>query len=340
MQQQLVGPAVLPRPRGRQCRPHGARGLDHRGACAPAHGARRPGLRRAEVGGGEARLQAGAARRHGDGRRQERDPAQALAQPRRRPCRARTARTSTSSTWRTGTISASTTIRRATASTTARWTMRPASRASSTIARAFRRHAAGRVALGAVPRRHGGGIRPARLRILRRASAGAAREDRGRDQHRRLASARAREGHRGRRLRRIASSRTCSPTAAKIAEPHADARPAPRGRPLLPLGPLQFREGRRALRSTSSQGRRCATSRTARARRCCERLRNEALSQARRRIFRVLGRQRDRSRTCASCSRSARASPTRRPGPNGARATNSAPRARRARRPRAVEEEE
>ena len=58
VQEQLVGPAVLPRPRRRQFRPHGARGLDHRGARAPAHGARRPGLRRAEGGGGEARLQA------------------------------------------------------------------------------------------------------------------------------------------------------------------------------------------------------------------------------------------------------------------------------------------
>ena len=82
--EQLVRPAVLPRPRGRQCRAHRARRLDHRSACAPADGARRPGFRRAEIGGGQARLQAGAARRHRDGGRAQRDPAQALAE-RRRP---------------------------------------------------------------------------------------------------------------------------------------------------------------------------------------------------------------------------------------------------------------
>ncbi len=56
--EQLVRPAVLPRPRGRQRRAHRARRLDHRGAGAPADGARGPGLRRAEIGGREARVHA------------------------------------------------------------------------------------------------------------------------------------------------------------------------------------------------------------------------------------------------------------------------------------------
>ncbi len=50
-------------------------------------------------------------------------------------------------------------------------------------------HAAGRVAFGAVSGGHGRGVRPARVRVLRRAPPGAAREDGRRDQHRRAESA-------------------------------------------------------------------------------------------------------------------------------------------------------
>ena len=119
--------------------------------------------------------------------------------------------------------------------------------------------------------------------------------------------------------------------AAKVAEAHADAGPAVGSRVLLPLGSFQLREGRRA----------CAL----------HQVRHHAPRQARghgqgdgRRLFtrpgttsrttntRNPGTSPARSRTCASCSKSAPASRTRKPGRNGARATSSAPRARRARR--------
>ena len=41
VQERLVRAAVSPGPRRRQCRAHGARGLDHAGPRAPAHGTRR-----------------------------------------------------------------------------------------------------------------------------------------------------------------------------------------------------------------------------------------------------------------------------------------------------------
>ena len=72
-------------------------------------------------------------------------------------------------------------------------------------------HAAGRVAFGAVHRRHGRGVGPARVRVLRRAPPGPAREDRGRDQHRRAQSARPRPGSRGRRLSAPRTWKTCWP---------------------------------------------------------------------------------------------------------------------------------
>ena len=69
-------------------------------------------------------------------------------------------------------------------------------------------------------------------------------------------------------------------------------------------------------------------------------LRHEALPQARRRVLRVLGRQRvDRGPAPPVRGRRARRE-RRRPGRNGAKATNSAPCARRARRAANAEEEE
>ena len=82
-QEWLVWPAVLPGSAGRQCRPDGARRLDHRRARAAAHGTCRPGFRRDEGGRRQARVQAGAARRYRDRRGKERDSPQALAESRR-----------------------------------------------------------------------------------------------------------------------------------------------------------------------------------------------------------------------------------------------------------------
>ena len=108
------------------------------GARAPAHGAGRPGPGRAEGGCREARFQAGSARGHRDGQRAERGPPQALAERRRPdagqgpPGRVRHLHGAL------GPPRAPTAAARATASTTARWTMRRASPASSTIAKAYR----------------------------------------------------------------------------------------------------------------------------------------------------------------------------------------------------------
>ena len=120
-------------------------------------------------------------------------------------------------------------------------------------------------------------------------------------------------------------------TAAKSQQPHADAGFAPGGGILLPLGSLQFRQGgcpgalhqvRHAVARASPM---------ARARRRSMTITRPGITSQTTNT-RSPGTSPARSRTCACYSKSAPAWRMRKPGRNGARATNSLPRARRARR--------
>ena len=228
--------------------PRGHRGLDHARPGEGAVRARRPGLRRLKAQAATRAFKPVRARRD----RVDDDPQHAaprrLAERRRPGSKAATRgrRTSTSSTPRTGITSASASRSTATRSTTAPRTTPPGTAALLEIARAFTR-------LPKPPRRsilflavtaEEQGLLGSR--VLRRAAALSAGEDARRHQHGRAERQRPDEGSR----RSSGSARRSWTTTrgprrrSRAASLHAGRR-AGEGL-LLPLRPLQVRQGRRA----------------------------------------------------------------------------------------------
>ena len=190
-QELLVGRAVRPAAprtiRNRACRCRAGSPAMRRATLFADAG---PGPRRAVQGRRQARLQGDPAAGEAVGRPEEHDQREVLAQRGRARCPAPSARTRPSSTWRTGTTWA----------TTARSRWRSAARRRHHLQRRDRqrdrrgRHPRDRRSLqqadaaagplAAVPRGDAGGVRPARLQVLRRAPDDAARQDRRGDQPR------------------------------------------------------------------------------------------------------------------------------------------------------------
>ena len=114
------------------------------------------------------------------------------------------------------------------------------------IAEAVREADAGAEALAGVRRGHAGGIRPARLAVLRRASGDPARQDRRRDQHR--CDGRRRQGRTtwSWSARATRELEDMLKSVDRQAGPHAGGGKHAAERLLLPLRPLQLRQGRRA----------------------------------------------------------------------------------------------